>query len=300
MVLDSRMLSAFTVGEARVFLAPAAASRLLGAHARVLQGADDVLLVDALRAAAPDEQWSERLRSVRVDLLDVNRAADQDLRRIPGFDARLVEALLGARPYLDLEDLVAEHPDDRERLTAALRYLGHEGYDFVDVPRAHPVRLDVSGTGIVALASEGEEERVSDAVRDAGLAVLGTDPGESLVVGAWRIPPAERALQLRRLKESTTVATVGPIVQDPLGQTRIPHPFRLDVAVHQHAGTHAWSSLVGRYGLTLALPYAEGYGSLRVAAAPADLGALYRTMRRLAREDAVRIVEPTWLPFPTQ
>lgn len=296
-MLEHKSIASLTLNEARVLLAPDTAQALLGADLRVFQHAGETRVIDAL--ASPQRLaafWAEFLSDLKVALLDVNAASSTALGRIPGLPPAQVDVLVKARPYFSLADLSLEGADLAEVGLVAGCYLSHEGYEFLDKPRERMVTLTPHPSGVIVRHRGGISPAVLAAVlEEAKLLEMASDPAERLLVCHWNIPLEERAARLRALKQSAMVETVSPFLEDDRGQVRLLYPDRFDLALHAGMDTARWEQLLAAFELTLVQRFAPGYGSVRVKAHPHDLGALYRSLRAVAKDPGVRFVEPTYL-----
>jgi hypothetical protein len=91
------------------------------------------------------------------------------------------------------------------------------------------------------------------------------------------------------------VEAVSPFLEDSRGQIRFPYPDRFDLALLPGVDATRWEQVLASFELSLVQRFAPGFGSVRVKAHPHDLGALYRTLRGVAKDPGVRFVEPTYL-----
>lgn len=296
-MLEYKSVASLTLDEARALLEPEGARALLGVDPRDLPGGGEMPLIDALASAErPPEFWAEPLAGLHVALLDVNRASPAALARIPGLLPTQVDLLVEARPYFSLADLSREGADLQQVAQRAGPYLTHEGYVFVDKPRARMVELVPSPTGVIVRYREGAgPASVGAVLQTAALLEVARDPEERLLVCRWDIPLPERSARLRALKESEVIETVAPFLEDAQGEVRLPYPDRLDLALRQDADQADWEDIINRLRLSPVQLYTVTYGSVRVEAHSHDLGVLYRTLRALAKEPAVHFVEPTYL-----
>jgi hypothetical protein len=296
-MLEYKPIASLTLDEARVLLEPEVAQVLLGVDLGLLTGAGEMRLIDALASTeCPLEFWAEYLAELHVVLLDVNRASRAALARIPGLLPTQVDLLVKARPYFTLADLSREGADLQEVVQRAGSYLAHEGYVFVDKPQGRLVELVPTSIGAIVRYLEGADPVSIDAVlHTAALLEVARDPEERLLVCHWDTSLPERPAHLRALKESEVVKTVAPILEDAQGEVRLPYPDRLDLALNQGADLTDWDQIIDRFRLSPVQLYTSNYGSVRVEGHHYDLGALYRVLRALAKEPAVRFAEPTYL-----
>lgn len=300
LIVRHREVLALSLAHARVLLADGVAWSLLGVDLGDLQAEGDIPLPEALDGhGGTAAEWRRRLAGLCVPLLDVNTAPMEALARVPDVGPDEAQVLIEARPYLNLEEL-AQAGADLASISARLApYVGHDGYLFFDKPAGRPIAFDVDlAEGLlVRRAPEANPFALQDALSGATLRSAFTDDEERLHRCHWDpgVLPVERPVHLRRLKESDPVSSVAPVLRDRQGELRVPYPDRLDVMLVDGANDLAWRDLATAYELTMVEQYMPHYRSLRVAADPHDLGALYRTLRALVDEASVRFVEPTYL-----
>jgi hypothetical protein len=298
-MLEYKPVNSLTVDEARVLMENESARALLGVDLRRVTAAGDTPLTVAL--ASPERSpdfWAQYLAGLHVALLEVNQATYGALARIPGLLPEQVNWVVKARPYFSLADLSMEGPDLQEVVRRAGPYLTHEGYVFVDKPRGRMVEFLPAGSGLLVRYRSGVTTAAIDEVlRTAGLRERGRDSQERVLACYWDVsaPSGERPARRRVLKESAVVESVAPFLEDAQGGVRFPYPDRLDLALHSNADRMDWERIMNRFRLRTVQPYTGNYGSVRIEAHPHDLGALYRTLRNLAKDPKVHFVEPTYL-----
>lgn len=299
-VVRHRAVVALTLGQARVLFTPEMAEGLFGFDLASLSQEDRVPLLEALGGHGGNAaEWCSRLEGVCVAVLDVNTVPVETLLRIPDLSTDEAQTLVDGRPYLSLEGLRQEGSDLASIAERLAPYVGHDGYLFVDKPAGRIVCFDVDLAAglLVKQHSDTDTSVFSENLELAGLQRITGNDEEMLFLCHWKVdvPPVERPARLRELKKSEAVVSVAPLLRDRRRHLRVPYPDRLDVMLTHGDNEAAWSRLNWTYGLTTVEQYLPHYRSLRVAAQLHDLGALYRVLRALANDAAVRFVEPTYI-----
>lgn len=289
-----------SLAQTQALLEPEMAFELFGIELSQLPFDDEILLLDALEGhmgAATD--WRMRLNGICVQLLDINTSPIEQLQRIPNLSANEAHILIESRPYLDLIEFSQEGSDLFEIGERIAPYVGHDGYHFVDKTAGRIVAFDVDLAEGIIVIKMPETDRIdlTKALNEVGLQGVVIDDDVQLYLCQWEagMLPVEQPKRLRALKGSKTVLTVAPLLRDRQEQLRVPFPNRLDVKLFEDTSDIVWDFLIATYKLTVVEQYLPYYRSLRVEAHPHDLGALYRTLRAMANDAAVRLIEPTYI-----